>query len=107
MATDEDGADDPHDIPPPTSEEVEEIQQEIEREQENWDPLDLPESQAQLAKDIRAAGGPDEMISKVGAGAYHDYVSPHPMPKHLLVMDAEAHDLHEIAARAKRGYYDP
>jgi hypothetical protein len=47
------------------------------------------------------------MISKVGAGIYHDYVSPHPMPKHLLVGEAKANDLHEIAKRAKRGDYDP
>lgn len=92
---------------PPTDEEIEEIQQEIEREQEEWDPLDLPESQKQLVKDIRAAGGPDEMISRVGAGLYHDYVSPHPMPKHLLVGDAKAHGLDEIAQRAMQGHYDP
>lgn len=92
---------------PPTEEEMEEIQQEIEQEKEKWDPLDLPESQEQLVKDLKAAGAPDEMVSKTGAGAYHDYVSPHPMPKHLLVMDAKAHGLDEIAARAKGGHYDP
>lgn len=92
---------------PPSDEEIDEIQQDIADEQENWDPLDLPESQEQLVQDLKAAGAPDEMISKVGAGAYHDYVSPHPMPKHLLVMDAKANDLHEIAQRAKQGAYDP
>jgi len=91
----------------PTEDEVEEIQREIAEEQDEWDPLDLPASQEQLVKDLKAAGAPDEMVSKVGAGAYHDYVSPHPMPKHLLVMDAKANDLHEIAKRAKDGHYDP
>lgn len=91
----------------PTPEEVERIQDEIEDEQENWDPLDLPESQEQLVKDIKAAGGPDDMISRVGAGLYHDYVSPHPMPKHLLVGDAKANGLEEIAKKAQEGCYDP
>lgn len=100
-------SDEPEFPDPPSQDEIEEIRAEIEAEQENWDPLDLPESQEQLVKDLKAAGGPDEMISKVAAGTYHDYVSPHPMPKHLLVMDAKAHDLHEIAQRAKQGVYDP
>ena len=91
----------------PTDDEIEQIQEEIRQEQENWDPLDLPESQEQLVKDLKAAGAPDEMISKTGAGAYHDYVSPHPMPKHLLVTDAQANGLDEIAHRAKHGHYDP
>lgn len=95
------------DIDPPTEEEIAQIQDEIAKEQENWDPLDLPESQAQLVKDLRAAGAPDDMISKTGAGLYHDYVSPHPMPKHLLVGDAKANGLDEIAHRAKQGHYDP
>jgi len=95
------------DIDAPNAEELREIREDIEREQEEWDPLDLPASQEQLVKDIRAAGGPDEMVSKVGAGVYHDYVSPHPMPKHQLVADAKAHDLPEIAHRAKQGHYDP
>jgi len=95
------------DIDPPTEAEIEEIQREIEREQEEWDPLDLPESQGQLVKDLQAAGAPDDMISRTGAGLYHDYVSPHPMPKHLLVVDAKANDLEEIAQRAMQGYYDP
>jgi len=92
---------------PPTEEEVEQIREEIEREQEEWDPLDLPESQAQLVKDLQAAGAPDDLISRVGAGLYHDYVSPHPMPKHLLVGDAKAAGLEEIAHRAQQGHYDP
>jgi len=95
------------DIDPPTEAEIEEIQREIEREQEEWDPLDLPESQGQLVKDLQAAGAPDDMISRTGAGLYHDYVSPHPMPKHLLVGDAKANDLEEIAQRAMQGHYDP
>jgi len=95
------------DIDPPTEEEIEQMQAEVEREQEEWNPLDLPESQAQLVKDLRAAGAPDDMISKVGAGLYHDYVSPHPMPKHLLVGDAKANGLDEIVHRTKRGHYDP
>ena len=95
------------DVDPPTKEEIEEMQAEIEQEQEGWDPLDLPESQAQLVKDLRAAGAPDDMISRTGAGLYHDYVSPHPMPKHLLVGDAKAAGLEEIAQRAMRGHYDP
>lgn len=92
---------------PPPSEMIEELQADIEREQEEWDPLDLPESQEQLVRDIKAAGGPDEMINKVAAGIYHDYVSPHPMPKHQLVKDATENGLEEIAHRAKRGDYDP
>lgn len=95
------------DIDAPDADELREIRAEIEREQEEWDPLNLPESQEQLIKDIRAAGGPGEMVSKVGAGVYHDYVSPHPMPKHLLVADAKANGLDEIAHRAKQGHYDP
>jgi hypothetical protein len=95
------------DISPPDDEEIEQIRRDVEKKQEEWDPLDLPDSQEQLIKDIRAAGGPDEMVSKVGAGVYHDYVSPHPMPKHLLVAEAKANDLPEIAHRAKQGYYDP
>lgn len=95
------------DIDPPTEDEIERWQREIEEEQANWDPLDLPESQEQLVKDLHAAGAPKEMISKTGAGAYHDYVSPHPMPKHLLEMDAKAHGLDEIVERMKRGDYDP
>jgi len=92
---------------PPTEEELQEIREDVEREHEEWDPLDLPESQEQLARDLKSAGAPDELISRVGAGIYHDYVSPHPMPKHKLVADAEAHGLREIAQRAKRGDYDP
>lgn len=92
---------------PPTKDEIDEIQREIKEEQDEWDPLDLPESQEQLVKDLKSAGAPDDMISKVGAGAYHDYVSPHPMPKHLLVMDSKANGMHEIAERAKMGRYDP
>ena len=95
------------DIEPPSEEEIERWQEEIQEQQENWDPLDLPESQAQLVKDLKAAGAPDDMISKTGAGVYHDYVSPHPMPKHLLVTDAKAAGLQEIAHRAKNGHYDP
>jgi len=94
-------------VDPPTEEEINDIQEEVAREQEEWDPLDLPESQAQLVKDLQAAGAPDDMISRVGAGLYHDYVSPHPMPKHLLVGDAKAAGLEEIAHRAQRGHYDP
>jgi len=92
---------------PPTEDEIKEMRKEIEREQENWDPLDLPESQTQLVKDLQAAGAPDDLISRVGAGLYHDYVSPHPMPKHLLVGDAKAAGLEEIAQRAMQGQYDP
>lgn len=95
------------DVDPPTEEEIEQIQQEVREEQENWDPLDLPESQAQLVKDLRDSGAPKDLISRVGAGLYHDYVSPHPMPKHLLVSDAKANGLEEIAQRAQQGYYDP
>jgi len=95
------------DIDPPTEAEIEQIQADIERQQEEWDPLDLPESQGQLVKDLQAAGAPDDMISRTGAGLYHDYVSPHPMPKHLLVGDAKANDLEEIAQRAMQGHYDP
>jgi len=91
----------------PTPEELAKIREEIEQEQKEWNPLDLPESQEQLVKDIRAAGGPDDMVSRVGAGLYHDYVSPHPMPKHLLVADAKANNLEEIAQRAQQGHYDP
>jgi len=97
----------PFDIDSPSEDEIEEIQNEIQEEQANWDPLDLPESQERLIKDIRAAGGPDEMVTRVGAGVYHDYVSPHPMPKHLLVTDCQKWDLPEIAKKAKEGYYDP
>ena len=92
---------------PPTEDEIEEIREQVEREQEDWDPLDLPESQEQLVKDLRDAGAPDDLISRVGAGLYHDYVSPHPMPKHLLVGDAKAAGLEEIAQRAQNGHYDP
>jgi len=91
----------------PTEDDFEEIRQEVEREQEEWDPLDLPESQERLVRDIRDAGGPDEMVSRVGAGVYHDYVSPHPMPKHLLVTDCQKWDLPVIAKKAKQGEYDP
>jgi len=94
-------------IDPPTEKEIAEIQAEVEKQQEEWDPLDLPESQEQLILDIRAAGGPDDMVSRTGAGLYHDYVSPHPMPKHLLVSDAKAAGLEEIAQRAMQGHYDP
>ena len=94
-------------IDPPTEDEIEQIHAEIEQQQEEWDPLDLPDSQAQLIKDIRAAGGPDDMVSRTGAGLYHDYVSPHPLPKHLLVSDAKAAGLEEIAQRAMQGHYDP
>jgi hypothetical protein len=92
---------------PPTQDEIDEWIAEIENQQANWDPLDLPESQEQLVKDLKAAGAPKDMISKTGAGLYHDYVSPHPMPKHLLVGDAKAAGLDEIAHRAKSGHYDP
>jgi hypothetical protein len=92
---------------PPTEEEVEEIQQEVQEERENWNPTELPESQAQLVKDIKAAGGPDWMVEKVGKGIYHDYVSPSPMPKHVLVEDAENEGLYEIAKKARNGAYDP
>lgn len=92
---------------PPTDEEVAEIQAEIEQERQEWDPHDLPESQEQLAKDIRAAGGPDWMIEKVAAGIYHDYVSPSPAPKHVLVADAKQEGLTEIAKRTREGVYDP
>jgi len=91
---------------PPTEEEIKKWQEEAEQQKENWDPLDLPESQVQLVKDLQAAGAPQDMISRVGAGIYHDFVSPLPMPKHQLVADAQAHELHEIAERAKRGDYD-
>lgn len=92
---------------PPTEAELDEIQREIEREREGWDPHDLPESQKQLARDLSAAGAPEKMIKATAAGLYHDYVSPSPAPKHVLVHDAEAAGLHEIAERAKRGDYDP
>lgn len=94
-------------IDAPSEEEFKKIRREVEQEQENWDPLDLPDSQKQLVKDLRAAGAPDDLISRVGAGIYHDYVSPHPMPKHLLVADAKTHGLEEIAQRAQQGRYDP
>jgi hypothetical protein len=94
-------------IDPPDKDEIAQIRKEIGQEKEDWDPLDLPESQERLAKDIRDAGGPDEMISRVGAGVYHDYVSPLAMPKHRLVLDCEKWDLPEIAKKAKRGRYDP
>jgi len=95
------------DYDPPTDEEIKEIQEEIAQEKEDWNPLDLPESQEQLIRDIRAAGGPDEMVTRVGAGIYHDYVSPLPMPKHRLVADCQKWDLPEVAKKAKQGYYDP
>jgi len=95
------------DFPMPSEDELEEIREEIEQEREDWNPLDLPESQEKLAKDIRDAGGPDEMISRVGAGIYHDYVSPLDMPKHQLVADCEKWELPVIAKKAKRGEYDP
>ena len=91
----------------PTEEEIEEIQEDIKEQQDAWDPLDLPESQERLARDIRDAGGPDDMIARVGAGIYHDYVSVLPMPKQQLVADAKSYELEEIARRAKEGRYDP
>lgn len=91
----------------PTEEEIAKIQEEIKQEQEEWDPLDLPESQEHLIKDIRDAGGPDEMVTRVGAGIYHDYVSPHPMPKQLLVADCQKWDLPVIEKKTKEGRYDP
>jgi hypothetical protein len=92
---------------PPTEAEIEGIRREIEEQQAAWDPLDLPESQAQLARDIRDAGGPEDMIARVGAGIYHDYVSPVAMPKQVLVADAKGHELEEIARKTKQGAYDP
>lgn len=91
---------------PPTEEELRQAREDVREEQENWDPLDLPPGQEELAKNLHAAGAPDELISRVGAGVYDDYVSPHPMPKHKLVADCEAHDLHEVAQKAKQGHYD-
>ena len=91
---------------PPSEEDIEQTMNEISAKQEAWDPLDLPESQAQLIRDLQAAGAPDAMIARGGAGVYHDYVSTLPMPKHQLVADAQAHDMPEIAHRAKRGDYD-
>lgn len=96
------------DIPePPTEEEIEQIREDIKRHQDEWDPLDLPESQAKLARDIRDTGGPDDMIARVGAGIYHDYVSPVPMPKQVLVADAKSYGLEGIARKTKQGAYDP
>jgi len=91
---------------PPTEAEIEETTEKIERKKESWDPLDLPPAQEQLVRDLQNAGAPSDMISRVGAGVYHDYVSPLPMPKHQLVADAQAHNLPEIEHRAKRGDYD-
>ena len=91
----------------PTEEELEEILEGIEREKEEWDPHDLPESQAQLVRDLDAAGAPEVMVVRTGLGHYHDYVSEHPSPKHLLVHHCQQHGLDEIVARAKQGAYDP
>lgn len=95
------------DIDMPTEEEIDEMLREIEAEKEQWDPLDLPESQERLALDLKSAGAPDVMIENVGMGVYHDYVSPHPLPKHILAAEAKSHGLEEIAFRAREGHYDP
>lgn len=78
-----------------------------EREAQDFDPDDLPESQQQLMDDLDASGAPAWMVEKTRTGWYHDYVSEHPMPKALLVHDAQESGLQEIADRAKRGDYDP
>lgn len=91
----------------PLPNEIMEAITEVEQEAHDFDPNDLPESQQQLVDDLSSAGAPSWMIEKTREGWYHDYVSEHPMPKALLVHDAQETGLQEIADRAKRGDYDP
>lgn len=91
----------------PTPEELHEAEMEVQREIEDWDPKDLPESQEQLLADLNASGAPEEMQKNVLRGLYHDYVSEHPMPKMLLVNHCRDADLPEVARRTKEGRYDP
>ena len=78
----------------------------FEREAQDFDPDNLPESQQQLVNDLEASGAPARMIEKTRKGWYHDYVSEHPFPKALLVNDAQQNGLIEIARRARSGDYD-
>ena len=68
--------------------------------------MSLPDATQTLVDDLRDAGAPQSMVDKALSFAYHDFRSDHAMPKHLLVDDATAAGLSEIAEKAKQGAYD-
>ena len=59
-----------------------------------------------LARALREAGAPRQMVRRARRGEYDDYRSPHAMPIHMLVEDARAAGLTDIAERAIAGEFD-
>lgn len=64
------------------------------------------EAQTRLFDDLNDAGAPDWMLEKVVADFYHDFESPHPAPKHLLVHDLNLAGLTAFEEAVKTGEYD-
>lgn len=48
----------------------------------------------------------DQLVANASAGLYHDFKSPHPTPKMLLVADLRKYGYRDLARRAERGEYD-
>lgn len=65
------------------------------------------DAQRRLYDDLNDARAPAWLLEKVAADYYHDYESPSPAPKHLLVEDLKFAGLHEqFAPAVKTGEYD-
>lgn len=81
-----------------------------------WEDEDeMPESQQKLLDHLRELDAPGWMFEKLWEGYYHDYHSPHAMPKMLLVKDArmltdtESVDrklAHSFIQNVQQGKYD-
>lgn len=71
------------------------------------DPDDLDDGQRRLYEDATDADAPEWFLTKLRRGVYHDYESPAPMPKHVLVADAQEIEEYDIAQNARTGKYDP
>lgn len=48
----------------------------------------------------------NQLVQRALKGIYHDFESPHALPKHALVGDLEAAGFADLAARARRGEFD-
>jgi len=59
-----------------------------------------------LARDLRQAGAPSDMVSKATQGYYDDYESDLTFPLTQLIKDCEKVGLAQIAHGARSGKYD-
>lgn len=66
----------------------------------------LDSSTAKLVRALEGASAPDYLVKRAKENAFHDFLSPSPMPIHDLVSECRKVGLHGIAKRAIEGEFD-